>query len=95
MRSLADGFARDFSVLDVLDEQLVKEGAIVFEKRKKFLQTFLPIAQKKYEEISRQKESVKLIYDSELHTASMEELLKLTRQKDIVVQRTSGGCTSR
>ena len=91
LRSLSDGFARDFSVLDVLDEQLIKEGTIVFEKRRNFLQEFLPIAQNKYEEISQQAEKVSLLYDSELHTVTMEELLRLTRQKDIVVQRTSGG----
>jgi DNA replication and repair protein RecF len=91
LRSLNDGYGRDFSVLDILDEQLSKEGNIVFEKRRDFLQTFLPIAQKKYEEISQQPENINLIYDSELHTASMEELLKLTRQKDTIVQRTSAG----
>jgi DNA replication and repair protein RecF len=32
-----------------------------------------------------------LVYDSELHSATMEELLKITRQKDTVVQRTSAG----
>lgn len=91
LRSLNDGFGRDFSVLDILDEQLAKEGKIVFERRRDFLQDFLPIAQKKYEEISQQAETIQLIYDSELHTASLKELLKLTRQKDVVVQRTSAG----
>ena len=91
LRSLNDGFGRDFSVLDILDEQLAKEGKIVFEKRRDFLETFLPIAQKKYEEISQQPEHIQLVYDSELHSATMEELLKVTRQKDTVVQRTSAG----
>ena len=91
LRSLSDGFARDFSVLDVLDEQLAKEGSIVFEKRNKFLKDFLPIAQTKYEEISQQAETISLVYDAELHTVTMPELLKLTRQKDVVLQRTSGG----
>jgi len=91
LRSLNDGYNRDFSVLDILDEQLSKEGKIVFAKRKDFLEIFLPIAQKKYEEISQQKENIQLVYDSELHAAAMEELLKITRQKDTVVQRTSAG----
>ena len=91
LRSLNDGFARDFSVLDILDEQLAKEGMVVFQKRRSFLECFLPIAQKKYEEISQQPENINLVYDSELYTASMEELLKLTRQKDTIVQRTSAG----
>lgn len=91
LRSLNDGFARDFSVLDILDEQLAKEGTIVFEKRNDFLKGFLPIAQSKYEEISQQAEKVNLVYDSELHTVSLQELLKITRQKDTVLGRTSGG----
>lgn len=91
LRSLSDGFARDFSVLDVLDEQLAKEAGIVFEKRRVFLQIFLPIAQRKYEEISQQAEKVELVYDSELHTVSLPELLAITRQKDTVLGRTSGG----
>jgi DNA replication and repair protein RecF len=63
----------------------------VFQKRRDFLIEFLPIAQAKYEEISQQAEKVKLVYDSELHNVTMTELLKLTRQKDTVLGRTSGG----
>ncbi|HYO21612.1 MAG TPA: DNA replication and repair protein RecF [Flavisolibacter sp.] len=91
LRSLNDGYGRDFSVLDILDGQLSKQGRAIFQKRWEFLQNFLPVAQKKYEEISRQQEKIELVYDSELHTASMEELLAVTRQKDVVVQRTSAG----
>jgi DNA replication and repair protein RecF len=91
LRSLNDGYGRDFSVLDILDEQLSKEGKTVFQKREEFLQNFLPIAQKKYEEISQQQEKIELVYDTEMHTATMAELLAVTRQKDVVVQRTSAG----
>lgn len=91
LRSLNDGYQKDFSVLDILDEQLAKEGSIVFEKRAVFLKNFLPVAQAKYAQISQQPEAVSLTYESELHTVSMFELLKLTRQKDTIVQRTSGG----
>lgn len=91
LRSLSDGFAKDFSVLDILDEQLAKEGAIVFEKRAAFLKELLPIAETKYAEISRQQEKISLSYDSEMHNVTMQELLRLTRQKDTVLQRTSGG----
>jgi DNA replication and repair protein RecF len=78
-------------VLDILDEQLAKEGNLIFARRRDFLATFLPIAEKKYAEISGQRESIGLLYDSELHTARLEELLSLTRQKDTVLQRTSAG----
>ncbi len=91
LRSLSDGFGRDFSVLDILDEQLSKEGTVVFQKRDAFLKDFLPVAQQKYAQISQQQEPVSFSYESELHNIALTELLKLTRQKDTVVQRTSGG----
>ena len=91
LRSFNDGFGRDLSVLDILDEQLAKEGNAVFQKRKTFLQNFLPVAEKKYAEISQRGEAIQLVYDSEMNTATLDELLRITRQKDLVVQRTSAG----
>jgi DNA replication and repair protein RecF len=86
-----EGFGRDLSVLDVLDEQLVREGDMIFEKRARFLKEFLPVAAGLYLQISQQEEAIEFIYDSELHQASLAELLRLTRQKDLVMQRTSAG----
>lgn len=91
LRSMNDGFGRDLSVLDVLDEQLAREGDILFRKRALFLEKFLPAAAHRYQEISQQEEKVELVYDSELHQSSLAELLRMTRQKDMVVQRTSAG----
>ena len=91
LRSLNEGFGRDLSVLDVLDDQLAREGDLVFRKREQFLKEFLPVAATLYGEISQQEEPIELIYDSELHRSSLAELLRITRQKDMVVQRTSAG----
>lgn len=91
LRSFNEGFSRDLSVLDVLDEQLSKEGDVIYSKRSAFLQTFLPIAAKLYSEISQQEEKIALLYETELGTTSLAALLRLTRQKDLVVQRTSAG----
>ncbi|MBB1284708.1 DNA replication/repair protein RecF [Flavisolibacter sp. BT320] len=91
LRSLQDGYERDLSVLDVLDSQLAKEGDLVFQKRAAFLADFLPLATRRYKEISGQNESIALVYDSEMHNAHLAELLRITRQKDRVVLRTSAG----
>lgn len=91
LRSLSDGFGKDLSVLDILDEQLSREGDIVFQKRARFLKELLPVAARLYRQISQQQEPVDLVYDSELHQSGLAELLKATRQKDMVVQRTSAG----
>jgi DNA replication and repair protein RecF len=91
LRSFNEGFSRDLSVLDVLDGQLVREGDVVFQKRAQFLNRFLPLASQLYASISQQTEAVSLLYDSEMHQGSLGDLIRVTRQKDLVVQRTSAG----
>ena len=78
-------------MLDVLDEQLAREGDLVFHRRAAFLKEFLPIAARLYQQISQQNETIDLVYDSELHQSNLSDLLRITRQKDMVVQRTSAG----
>lgn len=92
LRNYSEGFgSRDLSVLDILDEQLTREGNYLFEKRQEFLMRFLPLVKQLYNEISKQYEDINLYYESELQTITTDELLKLNRQKDLVIQRTSGG----
>jgi DNA replication and repair protein RecF len=78
-------------LLDVLDEQLVKPGEQIFNKRKEFLVSFLPAAKRLYNDISRQPEDITMFYESELMQSTFTELLQVTRQKDCVAQRTSAG----
>jgi DNA replication and repair protein RecF len=82
---------KDLSLLDVLDEQLLKPGNYIFEKRKQFLISFLPTVKKLYSEIAKQEEETELHYQSELNQCSFTELLHLNRQRDMIAQRTTGG----
>lgn len=91
LKSFNDSYNKDISVLDVLDEQLAKEGNHLFEKRREFLLRFLPLVKQLYNDICQRYEDINLFYESELHQASMEELLAYNRQKDLIVQRSSGG----
>jgi DNA replication and repair protein RecF len=91
LRSFNESFGKDLSVLDVLDKQLSKEGMSIFEKRREFLLQFLPIVKQLYNDISQKYENISLLYESEMHQISMDELLKHNRQKDLLLQRTSGG----
>ncbi len=91
LRSYQDNYARDLSVLDILDEQLSRAGAFIFEKRRFFLLELLPQVKQSYNDICQRYEDMSLIYESELHQISLEDLLKTNRQKDLLVQRTSGG----
>lgn len=91
LKNYRDSFSKDLSVLDVLDAQLAAEAAIIYQKRKEFLFRFLPIVKQLYHEISQRFENINLLYDSELQQGKMEEWLRLNRQKDLLVQRTTSG----
>ncbi|MES1217070.1 MAG: DNA replication and repair protein RecF [Bacteroidota bacterium] len=91
LKSFAESGTKNLELLDVLDGQLIKPGSFIFDRRKEFLVSFLPIAKQFYNEIARQYENVNLFYDSELLQVSFEELLKLNRNKDCAIQRTSSG----
>lgn len=91
LKSFNDSYNKDISVLDVLDEQMAKEGNHLFEKRREFLLRFLPLVKQLYNDICQRYEDINLFYESELHQATMEELLAYNRQKDLIVQRSSGG----
>lgn len=91
LRAYAEAFSRDLSVLDILDGQLVKEGEILFQKRRQFLLRFLPIVKGLYNDICQRFEDIGLYYESELHQRALGELLQQNRQKDLVIQRTAGG----
>ncbi len=91
LKLFAETGTKDLSLLDVLDEQLVKPGDIIFNKRKEFLVAFLPIAKHLYQEIAQQPEDISLFYESDLLQASFAELLKASRQKDCFAQRSTVG----
>lgn len=91
LRSFNEGFNKDISVLDILDEQLSKEGKSIFEKRREFLLKFLPVVKQLYNDICQRYEDISLIYESEMHHMDLHELLKHNRQKDLMLQRSSGG----
>ncbi len=91
LRSFAETGNKDLSLLNVFDEQLLKPGEKIFDKRKDFLVSFLPLVKQLYNEIAKQFENINLFYDSELLHASFSELLKSNQAKDIMAMRTTSG----
>ncbi len=91
LKTFAANGHSNFDLLDVLDEQLVKPGEYVFNKRKEFVVSFLPLAKHLYQEIANQPEDVNLFYESELLQVSLHELLRLNRTRDCLALRTSAG----
>jgi len=77
--------------LSVYNEQLSNFGTKIYETRKIFLEEFIPIFNEKYELISGKKEQVNLLYKSQLHDLSMQELLSKEIDRDRMLQYTSVG----
>ncbi len=82
-------FSKD--TLSVYDEQLHEKGTRIYEKRKSFLETFIPIFKEQYSNITDKAEHIDLEYDSKLSENSLLHLLKNAVQKDRALQYTSVG----
>ncbi len=77
--------------LEVWDMQLVETGNIIFQKRKKFIDNFLPIFKNYYNFIADNKENVELIYDSQLQDNDFNTLITNNIDKDLRLTYTSCG----
>ncbi|CAH8283950.1 DNA replication and repair protein RecF [Mariniflexile fucanivorans] len=77
--------------LDVYNTQLNDFGAVIFEKRDAFLQTFIPIFKARYQAISNGNEAVELNYHSDLFEDNLNTLLQKNINKDKALQYTSVG----
>ena len=82
-------FERD--TLEVYNLQMSSLGQDLFEKRKEFLKEFIPIFNKRYADITNNKEVVDINYKSQLFDSSLAKLLEENLQKDMALQYTSVG----
>ncbi|MBX9732645.1 MAG: DNA replication and repair protein RecF [Chitinophagaceae bacterium] len=81
----------DEKLLQVFNEQLTLEGNIIYEIRKKFMDIYIPLVQKFYEQIAGLPERISLTYESQLHEESFSTLLSKNLQKDLALQRSNTG----
>lgn len=81
----------DPAMLEMWDEQLSRLGSDIYEKRKIFIERFIPIFQKYFAFISEGRESVSIDYESHLHDHEPRELLKSTLDRDRAVKYTTAG----
>ncbi|WP_298138145.1 DNA replication/repair protein RecF [Flavobacterium sp.] len=77
--------------LSIYNEQLNDLGQKIFEKRKQFINDFLPIFNKHHQAISGLAETVQLVYESHLFEGSTLQLLEQNLAKDRALQYTSVG----
>jgi len=77
--------------LSIYNEQLNDLGQKIFEKRKQFINDFLPIFNKHHQSITGSEETVQLVYESHLFEGTTLHLLEQNLAKDRALQYTSVG----
>jgi DNA replication and repair protein RecF len=91
LKQSAQTKTRNNSLLEVLDEQLLKAGHFIYQTRKAFLPLFQQKVLQFYKQIAGKEEAVALNYESQLTHSSFEELLSQSRERDYLLQRTNYG----
>jgi DNA replication and repair protein RecF len=91
LKNFAETNRFDAGFLEVWDMQLQKFGENIYQKRKLFIEAFLPLFQHYFKFISGAKEDVSIDYVSQLADNDMEGLLKENLNRDRSLQYTSVG----
>lgn len=72
-------------LMEVWEEMMAQAGEVVFRKREAFISEFIPIFQSFYSFISQDRERVGLSYDSHARDASLAEVLRQSRPRDLIM----------
>jgi len=91
LKQLSEQRQTDYSLLDVLDEQLIPPGREIFLMRRLFCEQMIPIVKKFYSEIADNNEAIELKYESQLSENNFDLLLKKSRERDLITQRSTTG----
>ena len=78
-------------LIDTYNQQLLPSANYIFEKRQLFITDFEPVFNQFYKKITDERETVSIVYESQLLTDSLPNLLIKNREKDRYLQRTSAG----
>lgn len=81
----------DADNLEIYNDPLVKFGTRIFEKRREFTDSIVPLIQNYYEIISKGKEKITVNYESDLNENDFGFLLQKNLEKDRILTYTSKG----
>lgn len=77
--------------LYIYNDQLNRAGQQIYERRKAFVEEFIPIFNTHHKAITGSEETVQLVYESHLHEKNLLSLLEESINKDRVLHYTSMG----
>ncbi|MDR3194094.1 MAG: DNA replication and repair protein RecF [Tannerella sp.] len=82
---------QDRALYEVLEMQLAMHGQVIFEKRSRMVDTFIPLFNEYYRTICQSTETVGLQYLSQLREVRLEEKLAANRERECIVGYTLTG----
>ncbi|MEJ6801304.1 MAG: DNA replication/repair protein RecF [Crocinitomicaceae bacterium] len=91
LKNMAEHRMFDRDSIEIWDHQMIELGLDIFEKRKSFLNEFIPVFQKHYDAIGHVDEEVHLVYKSQLSDAPFVDLLKQYEKKDAYTRYSNAG----
>ena len=78
--------------IDIYDGQLSSDAHKIYDKRREFLNEFIPIFKSRYKELSNDKENVEIKHSSDISPdQNLYKLLKNSLEKDLKFQYTTKG----
>jgi DNA replication and repair protein RecF len=81
----------DKELLETYSVQVLELGKLLHQKRHEFMQVFVPVFQKHYQNLTESKEEADLIYESELFEEDFEYEFFYATKRDLQAQRTTKG----
>lgn len=81
----------DADNMEIYNEPLIKFGTKIFKKRREFTESIVPLIQHYYEIISKGKEKITVIYESDLSDNQFGALLEKNLDRDRLLTYTSKG----
>lgn len=91
LKQFAERHYVDDLLLDIYTDPLVEVSLKIYQARIVFTENFLPIFKKHYEVLSDARESVEMIYESEVSNDDFVALFRRNRHRDLAAQRTTLG----
>jgi len=91
LKYFAVNYVFENDTLSIYNEQLDSFGKYIFEKRKEFIEQFIPIFTLHHQAISGSQETVQLVYESHLFEDNLMTLLEENITKDRALHYTSVG----
>ena len=91
LKNMAEHRLFDRESIEIWNMQMVQLGVRIFERRKEFLKSFIPVFQKHYDSIGKESEKVSLTYRSQLKDGDFNQLLINAERKDAQMRYSTVG----